>query len=150
MTQLERVQYCIELGYTYNRETGDILNPKGKIVTSKQNGYIRLSFYHNNSRFRVFGHKLAYYLIHNEVPVIIDHINGIKDDNRDVNLRSVTVQENQWNQHSAKGYSWHKASQKWRATVTVDGESKHLGSFNTEKEALECYKKAKLIHHIIN
>lgn len=68
----------------------------------------------------------------------IDHINGVRNDNRISNLRVVTNQENGRNSSMRSdntsgvcGVCWHKASGKWHAHIMVDGRSKHLGLFPT-------------------
>ena len=77
----------------------------------------------------------------------IDHINGIKNDNRIENLRIVSTRENQQNAESHRngrlvGASFHKAAGKWRARIRIDGEQKFLGYFDTELEAHLCYMEA--------
>lgn len=43
-----------------------------------------------------------------------------------------------------KGVSYHKASQRWRATVYLgNGKYKHLGTFKNELDAFEVYTKEK-------
>jgi hypothetical protein len=79
----------------------------------------------------------------------IDHINGDRLNNKLENLRIVTHQQNQWNRTKAKGYSWNKNEEKWRAYIRIDCKLKYLGSFDTEAEAREAYLKAKKIYHII-
>ena len=71
----------------------------------------------------------------------IDHINGIKTDNRIENLRLVTAQQNCFNRSklTAKGYCWSKAAQKWQATITVNGKNKYLGLFANEDDARKAY-----------
>jgi len=71
----------------------------------------------------------------------IDHINGIKTDNRIENLRLVTAQQNCFNRSklTAKGYCWNKAAQKWQATITVGKKNKHLGLFTNEEDARKAY-----------
>jgi hypothetical protein len=78
--------------------------------------------------------------------VVIDHINGVKTDNRVDNLRIVTQQKNCENRRS-KGY--HKIGKKWRAQIKVNKKKHHLGYFDTEQEAHAAYLDAKAIHHII-
>ena len=36
-----------------------------------------------------------------------------------------------------KGVSFHKARKKWRAYVTIQGKSTHIGMYNTEEEAVK-------------
>jgi len=84
-----------------------------------------------------------------DLKIQVDHINGVKHDNRLENLRLVTHQQNQFNQTKAKGYSWDKKSRKWRAKIQIDGKTHYLGCFDTEEEAREAYLEAKAIHHII-
>ena len=79
----------------------------------------------------------------------VDHINGIRHDNRLENLRLVTNQQNQWNRPKVKGYYWNKASRKWHARIMIDGKPQHLGYFDTEEEARAAYLEAKERWHII-
>ena len=68
-------------------------------------------------------HRLIWLYHYGEWPKeCIDHINGIRDDNRIENLREATNQQNQFNRKSEKdsssqykGVSWCKLSKKWRA-----------------------------------
>jgi hypothetical protein len=69
----------------------------------------------------------------------IDHINGIKTDNRIENLRWVSRSTNNRNRPSTKGYCWSKQMQKWMARITIDGKQKHLGFFETEAKARAAY-----------
>ena len=40
------------------------------------------------------------------------------------------------------GVSWFKQTKKWKAQITIDGKSKHLGYFISEIKASEAYQKA--------
>ena len=79
----------------------------------------------------------------------LDHINGIRDDNRIENLREATNQQNQFNRKSKKdsssqykGVSWYKLSKKWRAGYQHKSKLYHIGLYETEEEAAEAYRKA--------
>lgn len=72
----------------------------------------------------------------------IDHINGVRDDNRWENLRQVTNAENQRNakrridnKSGVTGVFWSKRRGKWYAQVGTRSALKHLGSFSTIEEA---------------
>lgn len=81
--------------------------------------------------------------------IMVDHINGNSLDNRKENLRFCNNGQNQSNSLSKKGSSsvykgvnFHK--NKWRATITINKKSLHLGTYDTEKEAALAYNtKAK-------
>ena len=75
-----------------------------------------------------------------------DHINHDTRDNRRLNLRIVTNQENHHNQRS-KGYSWDDHSKKYRAGIMANGEYRHLGLYDTTQEARAAYLEAKRIYH---
>ena len=42
-----------------------------------------------------------------------------------------------------RGVGWHKASNKWQASIRIDGKKKYLGLFKTELEAVEVLKNFK-------
>jgi len=83
----------------------------------------------------------------------IDHINGIRDDNRIENLRDVTNQENSRNRKLRNdntsghiGVSWDKQENKWRAFIHVNGKKKHLGFFIDKADAIAARKAAEIEH----
>lgn len=79
----------------------------------------------------------------------IDHINEIKDDNRLINLRLVSRQENEFNKSSLKGYCWCTNEKKYKATIRINRKQIHLGYFKEEKDARNAYLVAKEKYHII-
>lgn len=73
----------------------------------------------------------------------IDHINGVRDDNRIENLRVVTSAENHKNMalgtastSGVAGVSWHERDARWRAHIKVGGRQKHLGNFRRFEDAV--------------
>lgn len=76
-----------------------------------------------------------------------DHINHNTLDNRELNLRVVTHQQNNWNQKNVKGYSWNKRRRKYQARIGVDGKLMALGYFETPEKAHNAYLKAKKKYH---
>jgi len=150
MTRLQKCQFLKEKGYTYNPSTGKIYGVFGKEITGKQShGYIVIN---GNKHFKgnLRAHHYGWYYIYGNVDFNeLDHINRDKRDNRISNLRVVSRSENLWN-NTGKGYYWNKNKNKWRSQIGLNGKLIHLGLFNTEEEARECYLKAKEKLHIIS
>lgn len=100
-------------------------------------------------------HRLAWLMIHGHWPAQqLDHINGVRNDNRIGNLRECTPGENCQNTalygNNSSGYtgvSWHKASCKWRARIDQGGVQHVLGYFGNKELAREAYLQAKAAFH---
>lgn len=147
MTREEKLKLFKEKGWTYNKETGEIFSHTGRVVKAECYGYIRCSLrVEGKIDILVSGHQLAWYITTGEVADIIDHINRVKDDNRILNLRSVTQKENRFNTPS-KGY--YKTKDRYMATIRLNGKNKHLGCYDNEADAHQAYLDAKKIYHII-
>lgn len=100
---------------------------------------------------RMYSHRLAWIITFGDLSVDleIDHISGRRGDNRLVNLRAVSRSENHKNTKKPRtnssgriGVSWHKASQKWRVDIKVDGKGKSLGVFQDFEDAVLARKSA--------
>lgn len=80
----------------------------------------------------------------------VDHRNHNGLDNRRANLRIATPSQNAANNRPTrgrsgyKGVSWDKQLSKWRASITVDRRSRHLGLFMDPWEAAQAYNAAAL------
>lgn len=93
---------------------------------------------------KYLAHRVVWAIHTGEWPVNhIDHINGLKKDNRPSNLRDVPHKENCKNQKLRVnnksghiGIAFDKARNKFEVTVSVDFKTKHLGRFETFEEAL--------------
>ena len=152
---MERIDKCIlakSLGFIYNEETGDITTPTGKIcIKTTKNGYRLLTLRDQNKNcYYLYGHQFAWYFKYNEVIEFIDHINGIKTDNKILNLRSVTKSQNAMNMKNVNGFSFCKRSKKWIAYIMVNYKRTYLGSFDNKDDAINCYKFNKEKYHKVN
>ncbi|MEJ1933732.1 HNH endonuclease, partial [Nostoc sp. NIES-2111] len=97
-------------------------------------------------------HRVAWLIAAGRWPVgQIDHINGIRSNNRLANLRDVTSGENMQNMRRAQvrnqcgllGVSQEPRTQRWVSRIQVDGRQQHLGTFATAEEAQRAYLRAK-------
>lgn len=140
----------------YNPDTGEFrwkLKRRGvpinKVLgTDNGFGYLRITVCGKS----YYAHRLAWFYVHGFFPPNeIDHINGIKGDNRIVNLRLATTAENSQNKTKPKsnnksghlGISWHEKAKKWQVHICVCKQRKYLGIFESIEEAKKAYAKAK-------
>jgi hypothetical protein len=138
----------IEDSFAYCPETGiltwkKVMNRKRKDLLGKKAG----SAHHSGYEFVEFAgkgyavHRLCYFLYHGRWPKSqIDHINGIRNDNRIKNLRDVEKSVNAQNQKEHRdgklwGATWQKKQQKWAALFTYQKQKEYLGMFDSEEEA---------------
>ena len=99
-------------------------------------------------------HRLAWLYVYGRWPANdIDHINGVRDDNRIANLREATRSQNianargtRKNKSGFKGAYFLKRERKWLACITVCGKRQHIGLFTTAAGAHAAYVKAAKHH----
>jgi hypothetical protein len=93
-------------------------------------------------------HRLAYFYVYGSWPKgQIDHINGVRCDNRIDNLRDVNQKENAQNKvfnrvNKSLGVSYSKRDKKWRSYTMINYKQHSFGNYNTKEEAIEVYKSA--------
>ena len=153
---VERVKEVLN----YNQETGVFTwrvqksargNIRSVAGTSGRMGYWSIQI--DNKIYKA--HRLAWFVTYGRWPKDqIDHINGIRGDNRITNLREATPLQNarntgahRLNTSGFKGVVWHKYRKKWRSTICINRKKKHLGTFSSAEEAGEAYQKAALEHY---
>lgn len=78
----------------------------------------------------------------------VDHDSRNKLDNRKINLRGCTHQQNLFNQNlncrntsGYKGVSYDKKREKWEAYIKINGKKKHIGRYETATDAALAYDK---------
>ena len=106
---------------------------------------------------RLTAHRVAYAIFYGRAPRgEIDHINGVREDNRIQNLRDVPAAINRRNSARSSrnvsgvtGVSWKKAYSKWQACFQVDGKQIHLGYFSRKEDAIQTLlrERAKYGYH---
>jgi hypothetical protein len=119
--------------------------------TVDSHGHVQIKV---NGRLHL-AHRLAWLYAHGEWPVAgLDHINGVRDDNRLANLRPATESQNAANRRTPitntsgfKGVSWHKDRRRWQATIMVASKQSYLGLFDTPEAAHAAYAAAAREHH---
>ena len=91
---------------------------------------------------RFYMHRM---IMHVTSRLQVDHINHDILDNRESNLRLVTVSQNHMNMRKHrgsskyKGVSWNKKLQKWETYININYKRYRIGFFKEEKDAARAY-----------
>jgi hypothetical protein len=139
----------------YDANTGKFfwLGGKGRKKKGGEAGFL------NPAGYRVIGvcgqkvlaHRLVWLVETGSFPAMeLDHINRVRNDNRFVNLRQATREQNMRNRGvcknnklSMKGVARHQ--NKYRARIMHCGQIIDLGTFNTAREAAIAYTAAERV-----
>jgi hypothetical protein len=148
----ERIEYSPENGaltWRYRADKSANWNTRyaGKVAgtVNKNDGYRYIRTVYNGEQKNIPAHRLAFFIVNGKEPERdIDHINGLRIDNSEKNLREVTRSLNQRNRGissrnstGASGVFWEKRRLKWRAQVVVKKVAHHLGYFESKQKAGE-------------
>lgn len=132
------LSYDEESGMLFWKESG---RPAIASLTSK--GYLRGRLLGRN----VMAHRVVWKWTHGTEPVEIDHIDGNPSNNRILNLRNATRQDNvrntrirTTNKSGVQGVYRH--CNRWVATIRTNGKQIDLGRFINLEDAASCRRKA--------
>lgn len=141
-SMMERPELCA----CWNRQHAG--RPAG---TKNSHGYMSIRI----GRRQIGAHRVAWLLSNGEIPGDhqIDHLNGVRDDNRLANLRLATVAENNRNMRLQRrnssglhGVAFSEQYQCFVSRITVNKKLVHLGHFPSLLDAAAARKSAELAH----
>lgn len=158
MTQLtqedvrELFDYDPATGLFLRRKTTNQSARKGEVVgTLDRYGYLKVRIKKRSYKL----HRIAWLYVHGSFPrALLDHVNGVRSDNRIANLRECNHSQNGCNMRpkagtssGIKGVSWVASAGKWKAQIGVNYKDIFLGHFDTAEEAGEAYRVAAQKYH---
>lgn len=95
-----------------------------------------------------FEHRVIWLYVTGQWPDEVDHKNGVRDNNKWINLREVNRSQNCFNADyttaasTLKGVYRRSDRPKWRSTIFARGQFHHIGDFDTRDEAKQAYLEA--------
>ena len=155
MLTQSRLKECL----SYNPETGEFrafstagARRAGSVAGSNHpKGYTAITV----DGHRHLAHRLAWLYVYGVFPSgDTDHINGVKTDNRIVNLREATRSQNMANlgalsnsKSGLRGVRYYARTGRWIASIRANGKTVHLGYFATAEPASQAYREAAIRLH---
>lgn len=156
LSHLEEQFALLKDALSYDPETGVFVwrvisgkaRPGARAGSSHNAGYTEIRY----RGVRVLAHRLAWWWAHGSLPANeIDHINGVRTDNRIANLRDVPRSINNENLKQARknngsgllGVTKHANANGYKAAIQVKGKRIHIGCFKSAQEAHDAYLCAK-------
>ncbi len=149
MTYDEVVVYFVvddSTGEVYWRKRGMGRHLHKQAGCRMQTGYRKIGMRIEGKYVQFFTHHIVWTWVHGQWPIQgLDHINGIKDDNRPINLRLASTRENSANKGVLKsntsGFKWvsprkRGGSNSWQGAVWFGKERKQK-YFPTKEAAYE-------------
>jgi hypothetical protein len=126
----------------YDPEKGIFTRKSKPTGCEHGNGYVRITV--KNQKY--YAHRLAWFYVYGVWPR--SELDRNKKDNRIINLRESNRSENvrnigllSSNTSGVKGVHWAANKHKWRAVITINSRTKHLGYFDDLEQAAEARAK---------
>ena len=101
----------------------------------------------------LLAHRVIWKMVTGDDANEVDHIDGVRSNNRWSNLRNVTTGDNRKNAaraidnaSGATGVRWSSSCSKWQAFITVDYRPIMLGTFDNFDDAVAARKAAERKH----
>ena len=146
----ERINYNPETGLmTYtNRAKGGRATGE-KVGTPEKHGYIKVNFQGK----KYLAHRLIWMMFYGRpANGMLDHINGIRTDNRIANLRECTPIQNSANSKAINNRTGYRGvvalpSGKFAVQLRRDGRSTYRGCFDTKEQAGKHYQQIHAEQH---
>lgn len=134
----------------YEPETGHlywIKKSSDKTVVGKRAGWQRSKNGYRQVGLMgqiIYEHRLIWMMVNGKLPDSqVDHVNGVKDDNRYENLRHADSSQNvanigakRDNTSGAKNVHWCNRTSKWIAKVKLYGKTHYGGAFDQYEDAV--------------
>ena len=99
-------------------------------------------------------HRIIWMMQYGEMPELLDHVDGNRQNNKIENLRLANRFENSHNKQinknntsGVKGVYWHRKAKKWAAQITKHNKHYSLGVFETKELAAEFVALAREMLH---
>ena len=144
--------------FSYDPDTGILTNKKNRQRARMgdvagcidSGGYLRITI-----NYKAYScHRISFLHYYGYLPSTVDHEDTNRINNRILNLRGCTRQQNGFNskigknnKSGVKGVCWHKKNNNWRTFINVDGKQKHLGSFKNVEDAKKVVEAARIKYH---
>lgn len=115
---------------------------KEAFISVNRDGYKAGEIRVNGKRYFLLAHVAVWAICKGGYPRDeIDHINGIREDNRIENLREATRTQNVQNSIKAGRFlpGAYPCGNVWKSQIREDGKTKYLGTFSSEIEAHAAY-----------
>jgi len=143
----------------YNPDTGALIWKKARpgcvrgalVGTRSSHGYTQIEV-----DYRLYkAHRVAWLLMTGGWPHFqIDHINGVRADNRWKNLRHATPLQNSRNRRpnansksGVTGVSWSEKTKRWHACLGLNNRTLHLGHHEKLEDAVAAREAAEREHY---
>ena len=132
-------EYDPETGVFKSKTARPRSGPAGTAVGwPDKDGYLRVNINYKSYPL----HRIAFVMMGEELPINVDHINGVVDDNRWENLRAATLSQNACNRElrqkpksGYKGVRW--VGGKWVAIVKSKGKQHYGGRYLKPEDAFK-------------